>query len=410
MTKAVNPASTQLVTSVAVKSICVYSITRDEGRVKRRRRTDDATASKFQPQDGTSSNKAIQGTKSTTSALTGDAPRREKKSTDDIAQRAQSQKELQSFMSMSPGADAQLADNSVPPQQDGLLQELENDFDLLDASVFDISPDLNLHAAKSFTDFLGDISGPDLDHDLDFVPKPTYPSIPISSTPPVLPAPSEQMSDGQISRNISRDDGDDVVWSPSSSLESSNTGKVMRLSSAINRHKSHSPPAKVVTCDCLIIKVSLLEELGSQKMEVSLSEGLATYKGCLEKSRSVLECRMCMSKSESVMLLVMVYERLVSSCEILTDAYLKRQSHLRSRASSPEPDRLRLKVGRYELDKGEEWDCVLGALTLFQVKTLGRQLLAMREPASIVLRGSQISKLFTCERRMRALVELFRSN
>lgn len=313
-------------------------------------------------------------------------------------------------MGMSPGADASLAYNNVPLRQDGLLQELENDFDLLDANVFDISSDLNLHAAKSFTDFPGNILGADLDHDLDFIPKPTYPSIPISSTSPVLPAPSEQMSDSQISRNISRDGSDDVVWSPSPSLESSNTGKVIRRRSGTNRENSHNPPAKVAACECLIITVSLLEELGSQKVDLSLNEGLATHKGCLAKSISVLECQTCMSKSESVMLLVMVYERLVSFCETLTDTYLKRQNHLRSTASSPALDRLRLKVGKYELDKGEEWDCVLGALTLFQVKTLGRQLLAMRKPASIVLRSSQISKLFTCERRMRALVELLRSN
>ncbi|KAL8737126.1 MAG: hypothetical protein Q9181_001997 [Wetmoreana brouardii] len=401
----VNRANMLLATSVAVKSgqkrgcdrckatsgTCVYSITRDDGRAKRRRRTDNANTSKNKHEDGTRSTPTLQGTKS--SATTGDASGRERKSTDDTALLAQSQQELQRSTEIFGGSDGQASNNSVPPQQDGLLQKLENDFDLLDGNVFDISPNLNLHTAKIFSD----ASGADLDHDLDFVPKPAYGNRHVST------APSAQMSDVQLSRNMSRDDNDYDMWSPSSNFEFSNPEK------AINRQTSHNPATKAAACNCLVIKVSLLEELGSHKVDTSLNEGLATHKGCLMKCSSVLDCQNCMSKSESVMLLVLVYERLVSFCETVTDTYLKRQTHVRSGISSPDPERPRLAVGKYSIDKDGEWDCLLGALTLYQVKTLGKQLLAMRKPASIVLRGSKLSKLLACERKMRALVELLQS-
>ncbi|KAL8692050.1 MAG: hypothetical protein Q9218_002836 [Villophora microphyllina] len=331
-----------------------------------------------------------------------------KKSADHSALLAHSQG-LQRSMDLFGGPDAQLADEIVPLQQDGLLQELESDFDLLDGNVFDISPDLNLHTAKSFSDFSGNVSGTDLDHELDFAPKPTYGSIPMPYNHHISTAPSAQMTDVHSSQHMSRDDNEEVMWSPSHNVESSKAAKAVHPSDAISRQNSHNPPPTTSSCNCLVIKVSLLHELGSHKVDTSLNEGLANHKACLKKSSSVLHCQLCMSKSESVMLLVLVYERLVSFCETVTDTYLKRHTHVRSRTSSPEPERPHLAVGSYPIDRDEEWDCLLGALTLYQVKTLGRQLLAMRKPASHVLRGSQLSILLACERKMRALVEILRS-
>ncbi|KAI4098738.1 MAG: hypothetical protein L6R37_006327 [Teloschistes peruensis] len=307
-----------------------------------------------------------------------------------------------------PGTDAQVTNTTVPPQQDGLLQELEDDFDLLDSSVFDVSPEYNLQPAKSFGEFSGSVPGPELYHNLDFIPKPIYGGISILSDPRVLTAPSRQTSDDHLASAMSGDGNDDVMWSPTPSIESSNTGKA--LHQTIDRQLCQKSSTNVPSCDCLVVKVSLLEELGSYKVDVALNEGLATHKCCLVKSASVLDCKVCMSKSESVMLLVLVYERLVSFCEMVTDSCLKHRTHSRSRASSPNLDRPPLMIGNYMVDKDEEWDSLLGALTLTQVKMLGRQLLALRRPASTVLQGSQILKLSACERKMRALIELLKVN
>ena len=332
----------------------------------------------------------------------GDASVREGKSTENTLLPAKPQQGLQRSMEVFAGSDGQLSDNSVPPQHNGLLQELESDFDLLDPNVFDISPSLNLHTGESFSDFSGHSLGTDWEHDLDMVPKPAYSHV---ST-----APSARMSDVQFAQNMSRDGNDYITWSPSSSSEPSTTENAMQLSTMSNRQSINNPLTKAVSCVCLVIKVSLLEELGSQMADTSLNQGLATHKGCLVKCCSVLDCQICMSKSESVMLLVLVYERLVSFCEAVTDTYLKRHTRVRSGTSSPDRERPPLAVGEYSIDKDDEWDCLLGALTMYRVKALGKQLLAIRRPASIVLRGSQLSKLLACERKMRALVELLRSH
>ncbi|KAL9583285.1 MAG: hypothetical protein Q9203_005144 [Teloschistes exilis] len=194
----------------AASTTCIYSITRDDGRAKRRRRTDNPNTVKHQNEDRTCQTSTPHDPKST-SVFSSDAAGGEPKSTDNDVLLGLCQQELPSSMDSFPGTDAPVTNTTVPPQQDGLLQELENDFDLLDSSAFDVSPEYNLQPAKSFGEFSGSVPGPELDHNLSFIPKPIYGGISILSDPRVLTAPSRQTSDDHLASTMSGDGNDDVM-------------------------------------------------------------------------------------------------------------------------------------------------------------------------------------------------------
>ena len=294
---------------------------------------------------------------------------------------------------------------SVPPEGKDLLEGLESEFDLVDGGIFDAIPTLNLYTPKSSNESSGNIEKLDMVHDMGFLPRTAQSEAARTRNWDMSPPPSATVT--QSSRDMSLEHSEWLLSSPSFHLDPSASERPLQ---PINRQTFTKPPATPLSCACLVTKVSLLEQLGSHPVDDSLDEVLAVHKTCLGKCWSVLGCGLCMSKSESVMLLVLVYERLVAFCEAVTDAYLDRRVHALSRLNSSVPEPPRLAFGKYPIDKDEEWDCLTGALTLYQVKVLGRQLLAIRKPASTLLRGGQISKLLTCERRMRALAERLRAH
>lgn len=293
---------------------------------------------------------------------------------------------------------------SPPPPQDSLTQEFDSDFGLADTSMFDAIPSFNIDTPRSILDFSENAAKIGMDHDLGFVSQTAQSTMATMRNWHVSPPTSAQLDNTQLPRDMSRDDSDWLICLPSSNSELSAAEKALQ---STNRQTFSKPPV-TPSCMCLVTMVSLLEELSSPKADSSLNDVLAVHKEYLMKCSSVLECQVCMFKTESVMLLVMVYEKLVAFCEAVTDAYLNNYTHVRSGVLSPGHERVRLTFGKYSIDKDEEWDSLMGALTMYQIKVLGRQLLAIRKSASTLLRDGQISKLLTYERRMRALAERLR--
>ena len=385
----------------------MYSTCRDDGRVKRSRGDEHGNTSRNNEEQDRGSKTASHGTRPA-SALKGDNPQQHRKSANDTILLAQPEQELQDPMARLGEPEDLVTEDIVTSQQRSLMEELESDLDLADGSIFDVIPSFDPYTPKSFHGSSGSAAKADVDHEMGFVSGTAQNEMVSSHNWHVSPPPSVPLINTQMPHDMSGCDSDYFLRSPSSEGPSA-AEKALQPIAPIKRQTISNLPAKQLSCTCLVTKVSLLEELGSQKVDRSLHEVLATHKDYTMKCWSVLECQVCMSKSESVMLLVLVYERLVDFCESMADAYLKDHAPPRSGLTSPGPERARLTVGKYAIDKDEEYDCLMGALTLHQVKVLGRQLFAIRRPASILLRGGQISKLLTCERKMRALAERLRS-
>ena len=165
----------------------------------------------------------------------------------------------------------------------------------------------------------------------------------------------------------------------------------------------------VENCKCLSTIVSLLERIGPIEEHASLDRLLVLHKEYVVKCQAIL-CHACMSKSDLMMLLILTYEKLVGFCEGIVDKYLEirdKSQECGCRSTLLKPDR-QSTVGEYRTDSEEEWDCLIGSLVLYQVKVLGRQVISLRWPASVVLSGGQIAKSLACERRLGALVSMLR--
>ena len=158
------------------------------------------------------------------------------------------------------------------------------------------------------------------------------------------------------------------------------------------------------TCECLGIKVGMLEEFSSQNMNGPVDKILEWHRSCVTRCKVALSCGDCLNKPESVLLLVLVFERLVDFCATMVEVCLERCGE-HSLAAWTMSTGERVSVGQYQVDDEEEIGSVVMTLALFQAKSLGRQLLRLRIPASVMLRGSQMHKLLICERKMSALVE-----
>ena len=242
----------------------------------------------------------------------------------------------------------------------------------------------------------GDFTTQELGEDSDVSKSPSQPGI---------------ASDRLPGQDTTLGDGDCIAGSLSPTTDCLQDGMSQPRDTPTASQSVNGLPSTTTPCKCLSTTVSLLEELGSQRAHTSLDGILAMHKDYVGRCGNVLNCALCMSKPEPVMRLVLVYEKLVSFCEDMTNEHLrgKSQTQGKDQPITPRLDQ-QVVIGKYKTDSEEEWQCLVGALVLYQVKSLGRQMLLLRMPASVLLRGVQISKCLACERKLQALIESLRAS
>ncbi|KAF2866143.1 hypothetical protein BDV95DRAFT_612012 [Massariosphaeria phaeospora] len=155
------------------------------------------------------------------------------------------------------------------------------------------------------------------------------------------------------------------------------------------------------TCHCLETIVFLLEDLeGSIAVvgESSLDASLASNKGALSSCQRLLRCPDCTTRTETLMLLTFICEKLVKVCSKVVNGYAKHTEESQGLGHS-------LAVGEYEVSSGREWNCLMRALILLQLRYLSEFLADMKTIGSSALPQSQFSKLVMNEKKVVELGE-----
>ena len=232
---------------------------------------------------------------------------------------------------------------------------------------------------------------------------PTFPAIPTTTEWSPASSPPTDAEKTLFVQEAS--DTDDRFTRSPSAFQDANENTDLQRNALASDDSSETLVQTAPQCECFATLVLLLDDLGTSTASITWDKTawdklLATHKYYLARCGTVLCCHACISKADAVMLLVLVYEKLVSFCEEITAAFLK--CRLRSpEASRSAPSRFhqRAWVGEYRANTEGEWEYLVGALMMYQVEALETQMIEWRS-VFVLLERSRISRWLACERKL----------
>jgi hypothetical protein len=196
-----------------------------------------------------------------------------------------------------------------------------------------------------------------------------------------------------------------------------------------------------VTCQCLQMTASILEELEAYILSVdpsSIDAMMNFHQEILGSCSSVLLCWSCANRPEAMMLLALISNKLASICEMAStksaeDFQTFEANSTLSSKSTPNDgnesisrrDQLML-VGRqpgegfvstrvqfcgeYRVEHQRDWACLAKLLIRLQLKALGGFLKRVKLVSYIARRETHLLMLNACELRVQKIEETLRKN
>lgn len=206
------------------------------------------------------------------------------------------------------------------------------------------------------------------------------------------------------------------------------------------KHKTNGKPVQV-TCGCLHTMVSLHEELEDRVSTTNaqtLDFSLAYQKEVLSRCSQILDCSTCIMRSGHMMLLGVVSDKLITSCEQAVTIHNQGSSdntEYDHKAPAPSPssstscslstsarssplgpragtegngrhsDTCIVSVGCYNIDGATEWSYVVRVLIILQLRQVLVLLSRMQLIAESTSRFTQVTALKRRKQRLTAVME-----
>lgn len=132
---------------------------------------------------------------------------------------------------------------------------------------------------------------------------------------------------------------------------------------------------------------------------------LAQQKEAVKHCNSMVRCSACTARSDYMMLLVIVIDKLVDSCEKVVTKLVNSSRMGSDKVEAACGGNQKMHFGQYEIDTPTEQQYVSRVLAALQLNNVLCLLARMLNVAASASRGSQLSALRTTEQKIRATAE-----
>lgn len=173
-------------------------------------------------------------------------------------------------------------------------------------------------------------------------------------------------------------------------------------------------------CECVQLAITALEEAAVWTETESFllaQSALAAHKKSLTQCETLLACTRCASPSSVMMLVLMIFDKLITSFRQIHAFSQSRVGPFSSSSSSSilqeevvnaaHQEYRRLSLGDYQIDSSGEWSRVMDVLLLFQLSRLGRLLMKVRARVNSSKEESQAQIIQQLEDRLRTFMTNF---
>ncbi|KAL2833630.1 hypothetical protein BJY01DRAFT_253387 [Aspergillus pseudoustus] len=161
-----------------------------------------------------------------------------------------------------------------------------------------------------------------------------------------------------------------------------------------------------ISCSCLHLAVSLLDEVDSLPRDTALDATLSLHRRALERCQHIQACCATRSRPETMTMLSLVLEKLVGLCEVMVRSYQGEQTRrVGNSGNSMNAKRSTLVMGEYDMTVGSgEWTVLVQTLVAMQIRALDKLLHQIKASPGLSQREYQLSRVLQSEERLAQIV------